>query len=376
MGALNQIPDSRRADAVEIGLLIQKHVSVIYNESRAFTSGIDEAVASIVLYLENGAACQSSQPTTPPPVPATRVAGLDREAADTFTRLTDAALLGEYFDSDPDERGNDEAEFLASIRRDYPEHVDVAEAIARRSLKALAPTPGETPGQDAVAALRKIAELRFAENANEPFDDALDIADAALASLRSTQADTGGESQTPAPAGDAVEALAQVLKDWHANTSADPSSNELDAGARAALAAIAQGPGAGQTDAARNVLAERRRQVEAEGWTPEHDDTHSKGEMVRAAANYAAMSGMILANGANDCDRTFGPPLSGLGYSAGWDYHLQTTLDWPWSRQWWKPGPVRPMLVKAGALILAEIERLDRASLPAAPATAASERAK
>lgn len=33
-------------------------------------------------------------------------------------------------------------------------------------------------------ALRKIADLRYVEDANEPFDEALDIADAALASLQ------------------------------------------------------------------------------------------------------------------------------------------------------------------------------------------------
>ncbi|MCT5529908.1 hypothetical protein LZL70_30340, partial [Pseudomonas aeruginosa] len=36
-----------------------------------------------------------------------------------------------------------------------------------------------------------------------------------------------------------------------------------------------------------DVQAERRRQVEAEGWTPEHDDEHSHGQMARAAACYA-----------------------------------------------------------------------------------------
>ena len=35
---------------------------------------------------------------------------------------------------------------------------------------------------------------------------------------------------------------------------------------------------------------------------------------------------------------------------------------WPWGASWWKPGDPRRMLVKAAALILAEIERLDRAA--------------
>lgn len=32
------------------------------------------------------------------------------------------------------------------------------------------------------------------------------------------------------------------------------------------------------------IAAERRRQIEAEGWTPEHDDQHDEAEMARAAA--------------------------------------------------------------------------------------------
>ena len=35
---------------------------------------------------------------------------------------------------------------------------------------------------------------------------------------------------------------------------------------------------------------------------------------------------------------------------------------WPWAAEWWKPGLRRRNLVKAGALILAELERLDRAA--------------
>jgi len=91
-------------------------------------------------------------------------------------------------------------------------------------------------------------------------------------------------------------------------------------------------------DAVRDVLAERRRQVEAEGFKPEHDDQHDGGELALAAACYA------LA-----CD----PP------------HGRSPNNWPWSESWWKPADDRRNLVKAGALILAEIERLDRAALRA-----------
>lgn len=88
------------------------------------------------------------------------------------------------------------------------------------------------------------------------------------------------------------------------------------------------------TDAARDVLAERRRQVEQEGWTPEHDDEHGDHAMSCAAGCYAMYT---------------------LAYPAG-----DPPPAWPWAADWWKPTTHRRNLIKAGALILAEIERLDR----------------
>ncbi|MFU5001891.1 hypothetical protein [Pseudomonas paraeruginosa] len=88
-----------------------------------------------------------------------------------------------------------------------------------------------------------------------------------------------------------------------------------------------------------DVQAERKRQVEVEGWTPEHDDAHSHGQMARAAACYA----LAGSSAPND------------GTAA-----LLVSLAWPWDEQWWKPSTARRDMVKACALGLAEIERLDR----------------
>lgn len=88
--------------------------------------------------------------------------------------------------------------------------------------------------------------------------------------------------------------------------------------------------------AAGDVIAERQRQVEAEGWTPEHDDEHSEGQMAAAAVCYA--------------------------FTAVRSPHYIGHI-WPWSSDWFKPTSKRRNLVKASALILAEIERLDRAAL-------------
>lgn len=91
--------------------------------------------------------------------------------------------------------------------------------------------------------------------------------------------------------------------------------------------------------AAADVLAERERQKSVEGWTPEHDAEHNSGDMAMAAACYA---------------------ISGA-YPGG--FRAVISRLWPWDLGWWKPKSPRRDLVRSGALILAEIERLDRAAL-------------
>lgn len=102
------------------------------------------------------------------------------------------------------------------------------------------------------------------------------------------------------------------------------------------------------TKAASDVLAERARQISAEGWTPQHDDKHSDGSMALAAACYAC-------NAATWAGRAPSIPDSDYTQFATPGYR------WPWTRQWWKPKSQRSDLVRAAALLLAEIERLDRA---------------
>lgn len=96
------------------------------------------------------------------------------------------------------------------------------------------------------------------------------------------------------------------------------------------------------TPAVRDVLAERERHVSEEGFTVAHDDEHGRGELSAAATCYA----MVASNSQSDDPIELPSPPS-------W---------WPWGRQWWKPGPLRRNLVKAAALLIAEIERLDRAA--------------
>lgn len=93
--------------------------------------------------------------------------------------------------------------------------------------------------------------------------------------------------------------------------------------------------GTGLNRAVRDVIYERQRQVEAEGWTLEHDDAYMDCELAAAAATYALC---VKPEQLKVCD----------------------VIAWPWPRFWWKPTTYRRNLVKAAALIIAEIERLDR----------------
>ena len=112
------------------------------------------------------------------------------------------------------------------------------------------------------------------------------------------------------------------------------------------------------------IAAERKRQLVSEGWSAEHDDCHGNSEMAIAAACYA-----------------WPTPRP-----------LYIKKAWPWDRWWWKPAipgerigfPDKHTadeerearikdLVRAGALIAAEIDRLSRAALSAAPIPATRE---
>lgn len=108
--------------------------------------------------------------------------------------------------------------------------------------------------------------------------------------------------------------------------------------------------------AAQDVIAERRRQIEGEGWTPEDDDIYVSGQLARAGACY------VLAGGARDpAQRVLIEQRENLDY-------LESSIIgrfWPFDQNWWKPTSRRRDLVKAAALILAEIERLDRVSAAA-----------
>ena len=96
------------------------------------------------------------------------------------------------------------------------------------------------------------------------------------------------------------------------------------------------------------IAQERQRQIEKEGWTPEHDDEAIHGEMAIAGACYV----FDLISSYKTITNT---ELSN-------DYWRIRVNLWPWHDRYFKPtwnDPIKE-LTKAGALIAAEIDRLQR----------------
>ena len=92
------------------------------------------------------------------------------------------------------------------------------------------------------------------------------------------------------------------------------------------------------------IAEERKRQIDVEGWTLEHDSTYFREELAQAAACYAIP----------EKNRDLTCSFSGTYYP----------ILWPngWQIKFWKPSPANRIkeLAKAGALIAAEIDRLQR----------------
>ncbi len=84
------------------------------------------------------------------------------------------------------------------------------------------------------------------------------------------------------------------------------------------------------------IAAERERQKAVECWSDVQDDQYHDQELSRAAASYA-------------CPEYLGSREEDL-----------CPAPWPWLKKWWKPTTRRRNLIKAAALLVAEIERIDR----------------
>jgi hypothetical protein len=94
------------------------------------------------------------------------------------------------------------------------------------------------------------------------------------------------------------------------------------------------------------IKEERARQKSKEGWTAEHDATQRQGELSCAGSCYA-MAASAQVRFSKTTMRDIEPPA-----------------QWPWDAPAWKlsDDPIRT-LTKAGALIAAEIDRLQLATV-------------
>lgn len=125
----------------------------------------------------------------------------------------------------------------------------------------------------------------------------------------------------------------------------------------------------GLSAAIRDIAAERARQIEDEGWTPEHDDHHAEGKLALAGALYASPIPLFRVDVSHPFAEVAGYEVSEPGilqWSDPWPFkvrrHVRHDLDVMVNDGDKRgEGDRRRNLVKAGALIVAEIERLDRA---------------
>lgn len=121
-----------------------------------------------------------------------------------------------------------------------------------------------------------------------------------------------------------------------------------------------------------DVLAERHRHRNVEGWTAEHDAEHDKGELVAAAISYAGRHNhykpapepvryQAVVDAAVQARRELVTLREWAKMRAAANAH-KPPRTWPWEAKWWKPKTVREDLVRAAALLIAEIDRLDYAA--------------
>lgn len=173
-----------------------------------------------------------------------------------------------------------------------------------------------------------------------------------------TQDASPSPSLTPEPHGAVVELVSNRLLGPRPLTPEDVTAaadTAYELGRRHKAEEIQAGAGSG----IQLIALERDRQKAVEGWTPEHDSHMDREQLAYAAACYALPDysrqhegRSVLVNTARglaepDCFRSAEASAPRL---------------WPWAPEWWKPVPqdrVRE-LVKAGALIAAEIDRLQR----------------
>lgn len=92
------------------------------------------------------------------------------------------------------------------------------------------------------------------------------------------------------------------------------------------------------------IAEERTRQIEEEGLTAAHDELGQH-------RNLAHVAGLYIKAALHNPAQRASPAL------------LTPPQTWPWDKKWWKPTTAKRDLIKAGALIAAAIDQLDREEL-------------
>jgi hypothetical protein len=94
------------------------------------------------------------------------------------------------------------------------------------------------------------------------------------------------------------------------------------------------------------VFSEEQQRQSDHGFTPEHDDRHSKGELIEAALCYTLVNLMLEKGHSMDEITAF------------------ITSSWPFELSWWKPSTnPQENLRKAGGLLASEYDRLSRTAV-------------
>lgn len=281
-----------------------------------------------------------------------------------------AWLAWKYLSAQPSPGGQDA---LAALQQDYDKlldsfdrQVEVAEKIAGRVLQqddrieeleeALAAR--QPVGQiDEAAVLRRAADVLYMWE-DDPnltghmgdFKDACDIlevlAQNAAQPAQAVDADGFwlavdedgfvhfGQSIDDGNGGVGVrENVESRINDWLDN---DGRSVDLVWAGSASAQAVDLGTGV------KAIAAERERQLHAEGFTRDGDQQYRRGELARAATAYVQLAAMDLEAGTRN--------------HIAW---REPASVWPWAPEWWKPVDARRDLVRAGALIAAQIDAID-----------------
>ncbi len=97
------------------------------------------------------------------------------------------------------------------------------------------------------------------------------------------------------------------------------------------------------------IAAERRRQIQKEGWTPEHDDQHTDETLPLVASLYAAPFDLFSADLEAEDGKIIGMSFNDP-WPASWGEGWDRRQDFDRKRR----------LVISGALIAAELDRLIR----------------